>query len=61
MNRKCFSTVFREQLARLAAFTGGAQADFVEHAAEVNEAFDLVIRAAEPRNDGWIELCHGRK
>ena len=30
------------------------EADFVEHATEVNEAFDLIEGAAKSGNEGWI-------
>jgi hypothetical protein len=37
-------------------FAGGGEANFVEHAAEVDEAVDLVGGAAESGNDGWVRV-----
>jgi hypothetical protein len=34
--------------------------DFVEHPAEINDAFDLIERAAKSGNNGRIRMRHAR-
>src|SRR2546425_9211503 len=46
------------RLPCLRQFPRRRKPDFVQHATEINDAFDLIERAAKSGNEGWVRKCH---